>query len=172
MNEPSHRRRVVRFLALLSSEEALSLLARWTEPERAAYELCRAWFEKIYIPSGTYLDGLRGDRSSAAVERFHAEFDEDEISALERFHRFVELRMAMLSDESLEAGRIPLTDSWSALVKHAGYLLDELGVDAAAAQLHHVERLQDFEGQSGGISFILHEGSPPDRSRPPQDPPP
>ena len=151
------RRRVVRFLALLSSEEALRLISGWMPPEKAAFEMCRAWFEKIYVPSDTYLDGLRGDRSQDAVNAFCALFDDEELSAMARFHRFFELRMAMVPESAKQAGRIPLTDSWQALVQHAAYLLEDLGIDGETARLEALRRLREADGRSEPLGFMLLE---------------
>lgn len=146
---------MVRFLALLSSEEALRLLSGWMPPEKAAFEMCRAWFDKIYVPSDTYLDGLRGDRSQDAVNAFCALFDDDELSAMARFQRFFELRMAMVPESAKQAGRIPLNDSWQALVQHAAYLLDDLGVDGDTARLEQLRRLRDADVRSEPLIMLL-----------------
>lgn len=166
MDEP--RRKTVTFLALLSSDVALRILSEDSDPERLAFELCRAWFDKIYVPSESYLDGLRGDRSEEAVMRFLEAFDDAEATALERFHRFFELRMTMVPDSFIEEGRIPIRDSWFAITRDAGYLLDALVSDSDAIRqelLHRLSPARSTGVSAGGavVDLILRGEPRPDR---------
>lgn len=124
--EHSHRDRVTVILAFLSSDACREACHEVVSPDRLAYEWCRLWFDEIYVPSLRYLDGLKGDRSEQAVEQFEACFASEEVEALERFHRFLELRVDRLSDEAHERERFPQTDAWDSVVRHAGYVLEDL----------------------------------------------
>lgn len=129
IEHPNYRRRTATLLALLASERSQVALARKAGRERIAYELARAWFDDVYLPSGRYLRGLKGDFSRDAAERFRDAFDPVELAALDRFHRFFELRLDMLPDGAIEEGRIPIDGRWRSLMRDAGYLLEDLGVD-------------------------------------------
>lgn len=124
--ERSHRTRVTLVLAFLSSDECRQACHRILEPERLAYEWCRLWFDEIYVPSLRYLDGLKGDRSEEAAARFRACFSDEEQEALERFHRFLELRVDMLPEEAHRRESFPQNDAWDSIVRHAGYVLEDL----------------------------------------------
>lgn len=147
-NTPDHRRRVAMLLAVLASEESQHLLARRSGRDRLAHELALAWFDVVYLPSNRYLGGLKGDFSLAAAERFEDAFDPVELAAMERFHRFFELRMDMLPARLLEQRRIPIDERWRSLMRDAGYLLEDLGVDVEGLR----RRLQ--EGARTPISLI------------------
>lgn len=97
--------------------------------ERLSFELCRLWFDRIYVPGIRYLDGLKGNRSEEAVKQFEACFTEAERKALARFHHFLELRIDMLPNTIRERHVFPLNDTWQHIVKDASYLLGELATD-------------------------------------------
>lgn len=158
-----HRRRVAAYLALLSSRKAHTVLGRIIEPQRLAFALCRAWFEVVYVPSGRYLDGLRGDVSHEAVRSFETAFDDDELAALERFHRFFELRLERQPAEVLESGRILLDDPWDALVKDAGYLLESLEVDANEVRSRLEDRLSESDLDGIPVDVLIRGGSERDK---------
>lgn len=122
----SHRKRVTLVLAFLSSEECREACRQVVPPERLAYEWCRLWFDEIYLPSVRYLEGLKGDRSEEEVEAFRACFRSEELEAMERFHRFLELRVEMLSEEAHRKEAFPQSDAWDSIVRHAGYVLEDL----------------------------------------------
>lgn len=131
----SHRKRVTLVLAFLSSEDCRQACHQILAPERFAYEWCRLWFDEIYVPSLRYLEGLKGDRSEEAAAQFRACFTDEEQEALERFHRFLELRVERLSDEAHRRESFPQTDAWASIVRHAGYVLEDLdGVDPDAVR--------------------------------------
>lgn len=143
-SESAHRDRVTFILAFLSSDSCREACHEVVPPARLAYEWCRLWFDEIYVPSLRYLDGLKGDRSEQAVEQFKACFASDEVEALERFHRFLELRVDRLSADAHDRERFPQTDAWDSIVRHAGYVLEDLeGVepDEIRRQLTTVVRL-------------------------------
>ncbi len=120
------RERVVVFLAFLTSEECRAACRRHALPEELAAALARLWFDEIYVPGDSYLDGLKGDHSDEDLERFHACFSDDELAALERFHGFFELRLDFVSNSALGRAFFPDNDSWRSLIKHAAYLLADL----------------------------------------------
>lgn len=146
----SHRNRVTLVLALLSSEECRQACHRILAPERLAYEWCRLWFDEIYVPSRRYLDGLKGDWSEEATDEFRACFSEAELDALERFHRFLELRVDMLSDEAHQRESFPQNDAWDSIVRHAGYVLEDLeAIDPDAVRDELAPLVQTLTRQSG-----------------------
>lgn len=153
-DEPSHvdrspRKRVTLVLAFLSSEECRQVCHRILAPERLAYEWCRLWFDEVYVPSLRYLEGLKGDRSEEEAEQFRACFTDEEQEALERFHRFLELRVERLSDEAHQNKSFPQTDAWDSVVRHAGYVLEDLdGVDPEAVQGDLTDLVHLLAGQS------------------------
>ena len=158
---PDHRRRMTTLLGLLASEEAQETLAQRLGRPRLAYELACAWFDDVYVPSERYMDGLKGDLSSDAAETFRDAFDPVEAAAMERFHRFFELRIDMLPDPSLASRRIPIDDRWRSLMKDAGYLLEDLGGGP-----------EDFRrriAESGGLDDVIRTatGSPDTGPSPP-----
>lgn len=162
----SHRKRVTLVLAFLSSEECRQACHRILAPERLAYEWCRLWFDEIYVPSLRYLEGLKGDRSEEAAAQFRACFTDEEQEALERFHRFLELRVERLSDEAHRRELFPQTDAWDSIVRHAGYVLEDLdAVDPDAvrdelAPLVHTLTQQSAESSESpeqSLFPFLHE---------------
>ncbi|MEX0821131.1 MAG: hypothetical protein WD021_03210 [Rhodothermales bacterium] len=152
---PDHRQRVATLLALLAGEKSQEVLARHASRERVAYELTRVWFDEIYVPGGRYLGGLKGDFSRASAETFNDAFDPVEIAAMERFHRFFELRVEMLPGDFIEAERIPIDERWRSLMRDAGYLLEDLGIDVGDRGRRLASSLQGVDGlasliRSGG----------------------
>ena len=167
-----HRERVTSFLALLSSDRSREFLARFIDPQHLAFELCRVWFDELYVPGIAYFHGLKGDYSEVAARAFRDAFENDELSALERFHRFFELRVDMLRNQAREAGRFPNTDLWRNLVKDAGYLLEDLDPKPAELRRRLEEHFETFE-QGEDLGRLLlgaaasgstkHEGEGPDK---------
>lgn len=129
------RERVILALAFLTSEECQAACCAVLPAEKLAYAWCRLWFDEIYIPSTRYLDGIKGDQSEEAVRRFRSCFTAEERAALERFHRFLELRIDMLPDAARRHAVFPQRDAWDHVIRHAAYVLDDLTADPAA--LHH-----------------------------------
>ncbi len=123
------RARVILFLAFLSSEACLDACRRFADPEEIAFHLCRLWLDAVYTPALAYSDGIKGDLRDEEVAAFEADFTDEEMKALERFHRFFELRLEMLPAAARRAGRFPETDLWRNLVKDARYLLEDLDPD-------------------------------------------
>ena len=129
------RKRVLLFLALMSSEEAQEACAEGVDRERLAFELCRVWIEEIFVPGWTRLDGIKGDRDARAADRFWAAFDGEERKALERFHRFVELRVDMLAEEDRRNRRFPQNDRWENLMRDASNTLEALEAEIGRAHV-------------------------------------
>ncbi len=148
---PDHRQRMTTLLGLLASEEAQATLAKRLERPRLAYELACAWFDDAYVPSERYMDGLKGDLAPEAAETFRDAFDPVEIAAMERFHRFFELRIDMLPPALLASRRIPIDDRWRSLMKDAGYLLEDLG----GAEEDFRRRLAESGDVSAEIAAII-----------------
>ncbi|MCH8124363.1 hypothetical protein IIC38_00100 [candidate division KSB1 bacterium] len=135
------REQVVLFLLFITSEDCLQAYENSISQEKLAFELSRIWFDEIYIPGMIYLvDGLKGNFSENNAREFEKCFTEKEFKSLERFHRFFELRMDMLSKDMKKKGTIPQNDSWQHLKKHASYLADELEPNADEKR-KHLERM-------------------------------
>lgn len=135
------RDRVVLLLGLISSKDAQRrACASGGSREELAFELCRVWIEEVFDPSMSYLDGWKGDRDPEAERRFWAAFTEAEREALERFHRFVELRIEMLPEEARTRGAFPEGDRWDNLVRDASNTLEELEDDGEEVR-ERVERV-------------------------------
>lgn len=124
--ETDFRERVGTYLTLLASDGAHEALGRLVDPERLAFELCRVWFDHVYVAGHRYFDGLKGDFSHDAAARFRRAFTAEELAKLERFSRFLELRLEMLPDYAMKERRIPNNDAWQNLVRDAAYMLDDL----------------------------------------------
>lgn len=147
---------VVTYLALLSSDAARDALGRLIPPERLAYELCRIWFDEIFIAGHRYFDGLKGDFSQEAADRFRNAFTDEELAAIERFSRFLELRLEMLSNPTVKVGRIPDNDAWRSLVRDAGYLLDDLDPEGPVRRRRLAEWLVDrMATESPGLRRLI-----------------
>lgn len=128
--EDGPRERVVLLLGLLSSPECQeTCVGDRRSREELAFVLCRVWVDEIFVPGLRYVDGWKGDRDEEAAERFWAPFDAEEREALERFHRFVELRLEMLPEEARREERIPAGDRWENLMRDAGNTLEALEPD-------------------------------------------
>ena len=123
------RTQVLVFLAFLSSEACYAACRPALAPEKLAFALCRLWFDELYTPGLRYLDSLKGDVSQEAVDRFMDAFSDDERAALERFHRFLELRLDRLSAENRRQGVFPQNDTWFNIMRDAGYLLETFDAD-------------------------------------------
>ena len=89
----------------------------------AGFQLCRFWFESVYEPGLWTVDGLRGDRDKERIEAFWRAFDEEERSYLERFNRFVELRLEMTPEELGKKGEVD-PDRWAGIVRDARNTLE------------------------------------------------
>ncbi len=123
------RERVVIFLAFLTSKDCQNACRQHARPEELAAALSRLWFNDIYVPGQSYIDGLKGDRSLEDLERFEACFNDNERAILERFHGFFELRLDFVTNRVLGRAFFPDNDSWHGLIKHAAYVLAELEPD-------------------------------------------
>lgn len=128
------RNRVVLFLALLASRECQEACREFLPSDKLAFELCRLWFDEIYVPGSRYLDAFKGDRSAADVAQFQEYFADEEQAALERFHRFLELRLDMLPEHAKKQGVFPQNDLWQSIVRDAGHVLEALGADVELLQ--------------------------------------
>ena len=116
--------------------------------ERIAYALCRHWFDDVFEAGVAYIDGIKGDRDDEAAARFAAAFDDEEWSYLERFHRFLEIRIARLPEDAHARRAYPVDDSWRGIVRDAGNTAELLGADLP----ERAERLKTFAGRLGGES--------------------
>ncbi len=145
MSPEQVRERVLVTLAVMSQPELMAVSAD-LPPGRVGYELSRLWFEQVYAPGLWTVDGLRGDRDAKAEEAFEAAFDEEELGYLERFNRFIELRLEMTPAELRAAGEID-SDRWAGVVRDARNTLDliEPGFRADRRRISDVLRLEDHD---------------------------
>lgn len=118
------RSEVISFLRLLSDLDAVDAFAARYADKDVPAELCRIWFDEIYAPSKTYLEGMKGDASEQEAERFNAFFTTEELDALERFHRFFELRVEMHQKSGGQLGKFSDSQLWKYLFKDAIAALD------------------------------------------------
>ena len=160
-DEKKVRERVIVFLLFLTSEESLKACHRFITPEKLSLRLARMWFDEIYMPGTRYLNGgLKGDYSEEEVEKFHDNFSDGELKALERFHRFFELRLEMIpassrrtSPEVIPAsfgknGIWPQNNSWSNVLRDARNLLSLFALDADALRSETFEMFMQALGKS------------------------
>jgi hypothetical protein len=111
--------------------------------EIIAYAVCQYWFDQVFEPGIRYVHGLKGDRDSEAAARFVSAFDEEEWSHIERFHRFLELRIDRLDDEAHRRREYPVDDSWIGIVRDAGNTVELLGANLS----ERATRLRRFVGR-------------------------
>ena len=123
------RDRIVVFLAFLTSPECLAVCKRQAEPEALAAALTRLWFDDLYVPGTSCVDGLKGAHSERQIAEFEAWFSEDELKSLARFHGFFDLRLNFVTNAVFGRGFFPENDSWQSILKHASYVLAELEPD-------------------------------------------
>jgi len=99
-NEDLHiiRERVLDACTLIHFSDRLFAANPETPRERIAFELLRVWMDRVYTPSTRYMEGYKGDHDQDLVQRFIDAFDDDEYSYIERFHRFVEIRLDRLGE--------------------------------------------------------------------------
>ncbi len=128
------RERVIVFLAFLSSEACREAFRSTVRQEDWASALLRVWFDEIYAPGDTYLNGLKGARRQTDVNSFEAAFDECERAVLARFHGCLELRLDLLSNRAQGRGHIPENDSWRSIVRDARAALSEVEPDPRRLQ--------------------------------------
>ncbi len=110
----------------MASPVALERLVGTSDATDMGDRLCTLWIDELYLPGIRLRDGLRANRTAAGLRVFEAEFSPAEITLLEQFHRFLELRLEMLP-KRLEAERaFPNGEFWKAISGHAGRILEEI----------------------------------------------
>lgn len=150
------RERVLDALALLRSARALSSVVPDLKPERIAFELCRMWFDAIYKPGHRYMDGYKGDRSEPEALDFESAFTQDEFEYLERFNRFLELRIDRLSPAERTQGLFPDSDTWHAIMRDADNLLELIeGEPRKVKRIEGVHKHMKRRLQSGNWAAVL-----------------
>ncbi len=95
---PTKKESTLAFLAFIADRSFYHELKDRPSDEVLSHRLAELWFEEIYTPSLRYLDSYKGDSEDKKIALFESEFSQDELQALERFHRFFELRLEMLRD--------------------------------------------------------------------------
>jgi hypothetical protein len=128
------RQRVLDALSLIALSDVLPTLRPDLEPENAAFQMCRTWFDEVYVPGTRYMHGIKGDRDPERAETFAGAFSEDENRWLERFNRFLELRVDRNGSSAREEGMFPAGEPWRAVIKDAGYLVELLGGNPREAE--------------------------------------
>ena len=128
------REEVLAFLALLSSSEIQNRELQRIAPEERPGELCRLWFDEVYVPSHCYRDSIKGDASEEAVAQFWSVFSADEKLQLERFHQFITLRVEMLPNGPHRFVALHESPAWRNIsqdAKNTFELLSEPGLSIA-----------------------------------------
>ncbi len=123
------RERVLVFLSFFISSESQRAFLPEVPAETLAYELCNIWFDRVFVAGKRYLDGIRGDWDEEEANVFRNAFDDEQWKYLERFHRFLELRVDMMPDLQKEKRQIPNNNLWESVVRDAGYLFELLEPD-------------------------------------------
>ncbi len=118
------RQRVLNALALFHRYDQICVCRPELPSKRVAFELCRLWLDHVFTPGLRYMDGFKGDRDAEAAQDFIDAFSDEEYSWLERFNRFLELRLDRLRPDERESGEFPDNDTWKGIVRDAGNLLD------------------------------------------------
>ena len=134
-NKQAARERVLVFLSFFTSPESQRAFAPTVPEEHLAYELCNIWFDSVFVSGMRYLDGIKGDRSEAASNAFRAAFNDEEWKFLERFHRFLELRIDMMPGARKKERTIPNNNLWESIVRDANYLFELLEPDLKKRKL-------------------------------------
>ncbi len=117
------RDRVLNALALIHLSDIVFLKRNDTPRERLAYGLLEFWLDHVYTPGLRYMDGLKGDRNEAEAALFLESFSEEEFDWLERFNRFLELRIDRLRPDDRTSNSFPIKDTWNGIVRDAGNLI-------------------------------------------------
>ena len=117
------RENVLNALALIHLSEVVFLKRPETPRERLAYDLLEFWLDHVYTPGMRYMDSIKGDRSDKKVSVFKEAFSEEEIDWLERFNRFLELRIDRLRPDDVRSKKFPIKDTWNGIVRDAGNLI-------------------------------------------------
>ena len=103
------------FAALTSTPSSSSLAAAFL-PE----ELCRLWFDEVYLASERYFDSAKGDVNQSLVAHFLQQFSAEECRALERFHRSLEIRLELVEKHGQQLAESEL---WRNICRDAGNTL-------------------------------------------------
>lgn len=117
------------FLGFLTSEKCRKACSKHARPELLAAMLTQLWFEEIYVPSETAINGIKPVPAPEDCRRFNACFTSEELVALERFHGFFELRLDFLTNQIYGRAFFPENSSWRSILEHAKYVLAELNPD-------------------------------------------
>lgn len=153
----SVRERVLDALALIRSAPVLSSVFPDLSTEKTAFDLCRMWFDLIYKPGHRYMEGFKGDRDESEALDFESAFTADEFEYLERFNRFLELRVDRLDSEEWAEGRFPDSDTWHAIIQDADNLLALIDGDRRKVlRLEGVEKKLRGRLGAGSIAGILN----------------
>ena len=150
-----HRAEVLGFLRYVAYGESSAATEGVRQADADfALKVCALWFDQIFVPGVSYFDGIKGDevhgdevkgdRSEADVELFNSCFSAGELEALERFHRFFELRVKVrkkggtrefsrresnLNESNWGAGELFKSNFWGYLAKDARAALSAFAAD-------------------------------------------
>lgn len=123
------RDRVLIFLGFFTSKESQQAHLPTVPEGQLAFELCSLWFEEVFVAGMRYLDGVKGDYDKQAAADFRASFTDEEWKYLERFHRFLELRVDMMPESAKRQRVLPANNLWESIVRDARYLYELLEPD-------------------------------------------
>ena len=117
------REKVLDALALIHLSEAIFIKRSDMTPEHIAYDLLTFWLDRVYTPGFRYMEGFKGDRNAEDATIFEENFSEEEFDWLERFNRFLELRIDRLRPSQKEMKEFPIKDTWIGITRDAGNLI-------------------------------------------------
>ncbi len=80
------------------------------------------------------MEGIKGDRDEEKADEFEGAFSEDENRWLERFNRFLELRVDRNGSSARAEEVFPEGEPWRAVIRDAGYLVELLGGNPREAE--------------------------------------
>ena len=127
---PSDRERVVVFLGFLTSEECRKACCEHAQPEVLAAALTKLWFEEIYIPSETAVEGIKPvPTPEACPPALMPASTPKNLPCWNGSMDFFELRLNFLINQVHGRAFFPDNDSWRGVLQHARYLLAELDPD-------------------------------------------
>ncbi|MCB0322819.1 MAG: hypothetical protein KDD69_04565 [Bdellovibrionales bacterium] len=114
--ERNLRFEVIGFLRILTDEEQQREMFAEADPAAVALELCRMWFDEIYPLSERYFETEKNEVPEEEIRRFTGSFSPTELSALEHFHKVLELR---LEQHAEDGGNLNESEEWQGIIRDA-----------------------------------------------------
>lgn len=122
-----NHRQAVEFLLAVFAERTTPQCDELGVPVQATpLETCRRWFDDVYLPSSRYFDAVKGEIDITELQQFSSQFSEDEFLQLERFHRFLELRLDLLQKTGTAPEAWKGSPAWKYIAQNAKNTLELL----------------------------------------------